>query len=355
MNKRKANIVAIALLTLVISISGCLTAFAGETTSTAGGNLTDTITWSISGDVLTISGTGIMPSYEYTSPPWQEYSFSRAEIEYGITSIGESAFSNCRSLTSVTIPETVTSIGYWTFGNCSSLESITIPDTVTSIGKSAFSGCLSLTSLTIPESVTSIGENAFAYSSGYLFGLKKVEILGESRIGPSIFGERYGYENKISVFINPKAKMSIKAAIDNPNIDIYTSASSFPDNWGTYSDNLRVKIIYNTSLETFRRLMENEAHAVKVAKASVKLKAYKGGKLKVTASANNATGYRVYYKKSTWKKYRTYTKGNIKTLNKTFKNLDKGKYTVKVKAFHKSDDGKITWGADSSIKKITVK
>ena len=149
--------------------------------------------------------------------------------------------------------------------------------------------------------------------------------------------------------------MSIKAAIDSPNSYIYTSASSFPDNWGSYSDNLRVKIIYNTSLETFRRLMENEAHAVKVAKASVKLKAYKGGKLKVTASAKNATGYRVYYKKSTWKKYKTYTKGNIRTLNKTFKKLSKGKYTVKVKAFHKADDGKTTWGADSSIKKITVR
>ena len=98
-----------------------------------------------------------------------------------------------------------------------------------------------------------------------------------------------------------------------------------------------------------------EAPAVKVAKASVKLKAYKGGKLKVTASAKNATGYRVYYKKSTWKKYKTYTKGNIKTLNKTFKKLSKGKYTVKVKAFHKADDGKTTWGADSSIKKITVR
>ena len=98
-----------------------------------------------------------------------------------------------------------------------------------------------------------------------------------------------------------------------------------------------------------------DAPAVKVAKASVKLKAYKGGKLKVTASAKNATGYRVYYKKSSWKKYKTYTKGNIKTLNKTFKKLSKGKYTVKVKAFHKADDGKTTWGADSSIKKITVR
>ena len=97
-----------------------------------------------------------------------------------------------------------------------------------------------------------------------------------------------------------------------------------------------------------------EAPAVKVAKASVKLKAYKGGKLKVTASAKNATGYRVYYKKSTWKKYKTYTKGNVRTLNKTFRKLSKGKYTVKVKAYNKSSDGKVTWGAVSAARTVRI-
>ena len=38
------------------------------------------------------------------------------------------------------LPNSVTSIGYLAFSNCSSLTSITIPDSVTSIGNGAFSG-----------------------------------------------------------------------------------------------------------------------------------------------------------------------------------------------------------------------
>ena len=121
---------------------------------------------------------------------------------YSVTSIGDMAFLDCSSLTSITIPNSVTSIGYNAFSYCSSLTSVTIPNSVTSIGDYAFSGCSSiaspvynahcfaymptsysgayaipegieqiaggafegcssLTSVTIGESVTSIGSSAF--------------------------------------------------------------------------------------------------------------------------------------------------------------------------------------------------
>ncbi len=82
-------------------------------------------------------------------------------IPNNVTSIGDGAFGNCSSLTSVTIPNSVTSIGSGAFGNCSSLTSVTIPNSVTSIGNQAFSGCTGLTSVTIPNSVTSIRNGAF--------------------------------------------------------------------------------------------------------------------------------------------------------------------------------------------------
>ena len=64
-----------------------------------------------------------------------------------VTCIGNDAFDNCRSLTSVTIPDSVMSIGDSAFRYCTSLTSVTIPDSVTSIGDWAFSGCKSLTNV----------------------------------------------------------------------------------------------------------------------------------------------------------------------------------------------------------------
>ena len=82
-------------------------------------------------------------------------------IPNSVTSIGDGAFSDCKSLQSVTIPNSVTSIGDHAFEQCKSLQSITIPNSVTSIGNSAFSSCDSLQSVTIPNSVTKIGDEAF--------------------------------------------------------------------------------------------------------------------------------------------------------------------------------------------------
>ena len=117
-------------------------------------------------------------------------SLTSVTIPNSVTTIGDYAFYGCSSLTSVTIGDSVTTIGYQAFDGCSSLQEFrgkfasedgrcliidgvlnyfapaglteyTIPDSVTSIESSAFSGCSSLTSVTIPDSVTTIGRFAF--------------------------------------------------------------------------------------------------------------------------------------------------------------------------------------------------
>jgi len=81
---------------------------------------------------------------EYTGNVVIPSSVTYNGITYSVTSIGNSAFRNCSSLTSVTIPKSVTSIERSAFENCSSLTSVTIPNSVTSIGDYAFYRCSSL-------------------------------------------------------------------------------------------------------------------------------------------------------------------------------------------------------------------
>ncbi len=122
-------------------------------------------------------------------------SLTSVTIPDSVTSIGDSAFYGCESLTSVTIPDSVTSIGSCAFYGCASLTSVTIPDSVTSIGGSAFYGCTSLTSVTIPDSVTSIGGSAFYNCKS----LTSVTIPGSvTSIGWSAF---YGCASLTSVTI----------------------------------------------------------------------------------------------------------------------------------------------------------
>ncbi len=85
---------------------------------------------------------------------------------YQVVGIGDDAFHGCKSLASVTIPETVTSIGGMAFWYCSALGSVDIPSSVNIIAPSAFGNCSNLKSVFIPDgSMVSIGDGAFSYCS----------------------------------------------------------------------------------------------------------------------------------------------------------------------------------------------
>ena len=85
-------------------------------------------------------------------------------IPKGVTSIGDYAFYDCDSITSVSIPKSVTSIGEFAFAG-SSLKSIELSKGVTSIGNASFADCTNLSSITLPDGITDIEEGAFAECS----------------------------------------------------------------------------------------------------------------------------------------------------------------------------------------------
>ena len=115
-------------------------------------------TYSIEGDyTIKVYGvTAIGDNVFKTSLSNPNYFTRNIFIADSVTSIGNSVFRFCYSLTSVTIPNGVTNIGTFCFSSCYSLTSVTIPSSVTSIGEECFYSCYSLTSVTIPNGVTNI-------------------------------------------------------------------------------------------------------------------------------------------------------------------------------------------------------
>ena len=145
------------------------------------------------------------------------YSLTSVTIPNSVTIMGYRAFSNCYSLTSVTIPNSVTIMGNYTFSDCYSLTSVTIPNSVTIIVESMFYYCYSLTSVTIPNSVTSIRSSAFSNCySIILYDFSQCTSVS-TLIGTSTFRS-----------INGRAKIVVP---DNL-YDEWVSAT----NWVTYAD-----------------------------------------------------------------------------------------------------------------------
>ena len=102
----------------------------------------------------------------------------KASIRSGVTkgALGECAAIPPTTAGAISVPSTlggfsVTTIGEEAFRNCKSLTSVTIPNGVTTIGENAFYGCGSLVSLEIPDSVIKIGDDAFCYCNDSMYFL----------------------------------------------------------------------------------------------------------------------------------------------------------------------------------------
>ena len=119
-----------------------------------------------------------------------------------VTTIGESAFSDNNSITSVIIQNGVSSIEDKAFESCGSLESITLPDSLTNIGLRAFSHS-GLTSIVIPGSVAEISEKAFYYCESLTDVVIQdgVSIIGEDAFSDCILLENVTIPDSVTEII----------------------------------------------------------------------------------------------------------------------------------------------------------
>ena len=117
-------LLALVMLATLLPLGLIDTAEAAVSSGTCGEN----VNWTLTNDgTLTISGTGAMTDYVFSDgAPWYGFrsQVKTVVIENGVTSIGNSAFYGCSSLTSVTIPNSVTSIGSSAFGGCTALTDV---------------------------------------------------------------------------------------------------------------------------------------------------------------------------------------------------------------------------------------
>ncbi|MEE5991914.1 MAG: leucine-rich repeat protein [Oscillospiraceae bacterium] len=183
-----------------------------------------------------------------------------------VTTIGGETFSECTSLTSVTIPNSVTTIKSDAFEECTSLTaidiseqnpkytsvdgivynknitkllrcpvgktSVTIPDSVTTIEEDAFYYCTSLTSVTIPDSVTTIEEGAFYYCTS----LTSVTIPDSvTAIGVCAFGKCTNLTSvTISNNVTTVAEWTFSGCTSLPSVTIPDSVTTI--SYGTFEE-----------------------------------------------------------------------------------------------------------------------
>lgn len=88
-------------------------------------------------------------------------SLSTITLPNSIKSIGQGAFYDCDTLKSVTLPTSITKVGEQTFYHCNFLQNVTIPQGVTEIGFDAFTYCPKLTAISLPSTLATIGSNCF--------------------------------------------------------------------------------------------------------------------------------------------------------------------------------------------------
>ena len=154
---------------MLVSLMAPFSALAAESDlGVTSGECGEGLSWNYSSGsgTLTVSGNGYMDDYSSGEnvAPWKHLNKNIyfIEVEEGVKSIGDWAFSYCYYAKMIELPESgLERIGQSAFYQCAAVEEILIPETVTSIGSGAFAYCKNLISVSVPVNVKNIRVYAF--------------------------------------------------------------------------------------------------------------------------------------------------------------------------------------------------
>ena len=214
------------IIPLVLVMVMCLTVsvFATETSydMSANGDNSVVAVFDDKTGVLTISGNGVMRDFTSSSNPIKSIltSVKKVVIENGVQNIGDYAFgcstSYClKGLTdgSIVIPDSVTEIGECAFRNGTSITSIELPATIETVGRNEFNACSGVESFTC----LSTNVNIFEYDS---IGGSTNTYMGKSATGKT-------------ATINA-GQVWLKESLETLGYIVTTSGSATIEKWESY-------------------------------------------------------------------------------------------------------------------------
>lgn len=156
---------------------------------------------------------------DFTDANLTEIDFNNTNLVYYNISqykdIPSGTFTDCNSLTEITIPGSIKVIPEKCFSNCINLETIIINDGVEEIGKEAFSGCEKLSNISLPVSLKKLGMRA----------LNNCPSLIEVTISEQVESLNRMFDNSTNLkkltVLNPNCKISVIAPNEPSNLEIY--------------------------------------------------------------------------------------------------------------------------------------
>ncbi len=163
-------------------------------------------------------------------------SLTTIKLPEGTSSVGDNAFNNCHNLTSAAFPTSLTSIGNSAFADCIGLTNLAIPPALSTLGSSAFEGCANLSSITLPSTLNVISANAFKGCEA----LTKIDLpTNITAIQNSAFASCSGLQRVVVHWDNP---ITISDVFDGKPSDCFlycpisTATKYYQAGWNVFSN-----------------------------------------------------------------------------------------------------------------------